>query len=84
MKYLVLQRFNSFGKFLFKGDVVDDSEIRSPSIRQSEGKIIPAVSSLEVPVEFATEDVALQATSEESEDKEPEDKKEKLILKLSL
>jgi len=65
MNYLVLQRFRSFGKTLLKGTVVDGSEIRSPRIRQSEGKIIPAVSSLEVPVEFEAEESALQATLKE-------------------
>ena len=34
-----------------KGTIVDESQIRSPRLRQSEGKIIPAVSSFEVPIE---------------------------------
>lgn len=51
MQYLVLSRFNSFGNLLEKGTVVDESAIRSPRLRCSEGKIIPAVSSLEIPVE---------------------------------
>lgn len=68
MKYLVIQRFRSFGKTLTKGSVVDSSEIRSPYIRISEGKIVPAVSSLKVPVEFESEASALQATSR-NEDK---------------
>lgn len=53
MKYLVLHTFRSFGKMLHKGDVVDESEIRTPSLRRSEGKIIPAVSSSTVPAEEA-------------------------------
>ena len=49
MKYLVLQDFRSFGKPLTRGSVVDESEIRSPLLRQSEGKITPAVSSFTAP-----------------------------------
>ncbi len=62
MEYLILQRFRSFGKTLEKGSVVVDSEIRSPRLRQSEGKIIPAVSSFEVPVEFVSEVQAPQVS----------------------
>lgn len=51
MKYLVLRRFNSYGKLLIKGTVVDESEIRSLRLRMAEGKIIPAVSSSTVPAE---------------------------------
>lgn len=51
MKYLVLTRFRSYGKQFEKGMVVDESEIRSPMLRMSEGKIIPAVSSSTVPAE---------------------------------
>lgn len=60
MKYLVLRRFWSYGKLLEKGRVVDESEIRSPNLRRSEGKITPAVSSLEVPEEFGAEDTGSQ------------------------
>lgn len=60
MKYLVLRRFWSYGKLLEKGSVVDESEIRSPNLRRSEGKITPAVSSLEVPEEFGAEDTGSQ------------------------
>lgn len=55
MKYLVLHQFRSFGKTLHKGQIVDESEIRSPSLRRSEGKITPAVSSSTVPEEEVTE-----------------------------
>ena len=55
MKYLVLHQFRSFGKTLRKGQVVDESEIRTPSLRMSEGKITPAVSSSTVPEEEVTE-----------------------------
>lgn len=55
MKYLVLHQFRSFGKTLRKGQVVDESEIRTPSLRMSEGKISPAVSSSTVPEEEVTE-----------------------------
>lgn len=55
MKYLVLHQFRTFGKTLHKGQVVDESEIRSPSLRMSEGKITPAVSSSTVPAEEVTE-----------------------------
>ena len=54
MKYLVLHQFRSFGKTLHKGQIVDESEIRSPSLRRSEGKITPAVSSSTVPEEEVT------------------------------
>ena len=69
MKYLVLQRFRTFGKELTKGQVVYESEIRSPLLRRSEGKIVPAVSSSEVPVEFEEEnsDSAPQEYSEGSD-----------------
>lgn len=60
MKYLVLRRFWSYGKLLEKGSIVDESEIRSPNLRRSEGKITPAVSSLEVPEEFGAEDTGSQ------------------------
>lgn len=56
MQYLVLRRFRTMGVWLMKGSVVDESVIKSPRIRQSEGKIIPAVSSLEVPKEMETEE----------------------------
>ena len=49
MKYLVLKDFESFGKRLLRGTEVDESEIRSPLLRQSEGKITPAVSSFTAP-----------------------------------
>ena len=55
MKYLVLHQFRTFGKTLHKGQIVDESEIRSPSLRVSEGKITPAVSSSTVPAEEVTE-----------------------------
>lgn len=50
-KYLVLHSFNSFGKRHLRGDVVLATDIRSPGLRQSEGKIILAVPSTEVPAE---------------------------------
>lgn len=62
MKYLVLRQFTSFGKLLVKGTTVDESEIRSPRLRQSEGKIIPAVPSFEVPEEKAAEQASPQDT----------------------
>ena len=51
MKYLVLHSFRSFGVMLHKGEVVDEAAIRSPRLRRSEGKIIPAVSSSTAPAE---------------------------------
>ena len=66
MEYLILQRFRSFGKTLEKGSVVVDSEIRSPRLQQSEGKIIPAVSSFEVPVESVSEVQAPQVSKGKS------------------
>lgn len=51
MKYLVLHSFRSFGVMLHKGEVVDEAAIRSPRLRRSEGKIIPAVSSSTAPEE---------------------------------
>lgn len=65
MKYLVLRSFRSFGKTLTKGSVVDAADIRSPYLRVSEGKIILAVSSSQVPVEFGTEEPAPQALVED-------------------
>jgi hypothetical protein len=69
MKYLVLRSFRSFGKTLTKGTVVDAADIRSPRLRQAEGKIVPAVSSSQVPVEFAAEEPAPQATLEDGNTK---------------
>lgn len=66
MKYLVLRRFRTYGVTYLKGDVIDESVIRSPRIRQSEGKIIPAVSSSEVPKEVGiVEDTPSKGTAEE-------------------
>ena len=62
-QYLVLRAFRSFGKFLHKGTVVDESAIRSPRLRMAEGKITVAVSSLEVPAESKSEAKVLQGTS---------------------
>ena len=77
MKFLVLRQFMSFGKCFKKGSVVNGEEIRSPRLRQSEGKIVPAVSSFNVPVEF-NEELAPQEdlgddnkASEEVEQVEP-------------
>ena len=73
MQYLVLRQFRTFGKTLRKGDVVDESEIRSPLLRMSEGKIIPAVSSSpypaapeesERPVEKEAEDTQVQQVAD--------------------
>lgn len=55
MKYLVLRPFRSFGVTLCKGDIVDEEQIRSPYLRRSEGKIVPAVSSAKVPEEVSVE-----------------------------
>lgn len=55
MKYLVVIPFRSFGVTFHRGQLVDAAKIRSPRIRVSEGKIIPAVSSSEIPVEIAVE-----------------------------
>lgn len=52
MKYLVMHSFRSYGRTLHKGEVVDESAIRSPRLRRSEGNIIPAV---EEPLEKAPE-----------------------------
>ncbi len=54
MNYLVLRSFYSFGKLLSKGTIVDESAIRSPLLRVSDGKIVPAVPSSNIPVEDAT------------------------------
>jgi hypothetical protein len=51
MKYLVLRTFRSFGKQLTRGTLIDETEVRSPRIRISEGKITPAVSSSDIPDE---------------------------------
>jgi len=51
MQYLVLRPFTSYGVFYRKGDIVEASMIRSPYLRQSEGKIVKAVSSARVPEE---------------------------------
>lgn len=50
MKYLVLHTFRSFGRTLHKGEVVDESAIRSLRLRLAERKVVPAV---EEPTESA-------------------------------
>lgn len=50
MKYLVLHTFRSFGRTLRKGEVVDESAIRSLRLRLAERKVVPAV---EEPIESA-------------------------------
>lgn len=75
MKYLVLQTFRSYGNEHQKGSVVDESEIRSPMLRVSEGKITPAVSSFTAPPVLDTENVDTgERASEESDDTSNEDK----------
>lgn len=75
MEYLVLQTFRSYGKEHQKGTVVDESEIRSPLLRVSEGKITPAVSSFTAPPVLDTENVDTgERASEESEDTSTEEK----------
>lgn len=68
MKYLVLTRFRTYGKQLEKGMVVDESEIRSPLLRMSEGKIVPAVSSSTAPVEPGEADEADPGSQGKPED----------------
>ena len=51
MRYLVLRGFRSFGKWLEKGTYVDETEIRSPRLRITEGKIAKAVPSSNIPAE---------------------------------
>ena len=66
MKYLVLQNFRSYGVTHIKGTVVDESLIRSPRLRIAEGKIVPAVSSLEVPMEVESEEILEEASLDTS------------------
>lgn len=68
MKYLVLRRFRSYGKQFEKGMVVDESEIRSPLLRMSEGKIVPAVSSSTVPAEPGDDEISEPASADTVED----------------
>lgn len=72
MKYLVLHRFRSYGKTFSKGDVVDESEIRSPYLRMTEGKITPAVFSQTVPPEYGVPTSPSQGVSEGNDDKDQE------------
>lgn len=67
MQYLVLQQFRCLGKLFRKGTVVDGREIRSPRLKQSEGKIIPAVSSFITPAESGSEGPALQSDFKEED-----------------
>lgn len=48
MKYLVMHPFTSYGVFFHRNEVIDESVIRSPRLRQSEGKILPIVPEQEV------------------------------------
>jgi hypothetical protein len=65
MKYLVLRPFRSYGIPYNKGDIVDEKDIRSPYLRRSEGKIVPAVSSANVP---DVEDQKIQTPAQSTED----------------
>lgn len=69
MKYLVLRGFWSFGKWLTKGTYADESEIRSPRLRVSEGKIVTAVPSSNTPAETVLKNTPPD-TTEELKDKD--------------
>ncbi len=77
MKYLVLHSFTSYGRLLRKGEVVDEAEIRSPRLRISESKIIPAVSSSPEPVDagVAAPVPQVQGPNEGDQDKSEAPKK---------
>ena len=76
MKYLVLRSFRSFGVTLHKGEVVDEAAIRSPRLRRSEGKIIPAVSSSTAPEEavVAAQSPQVAVTNEGANKQTPPEK----------
>ena len=40
-KYLVMHKFRSFGKTFLRGQIVEETELRSPRLRVSEGKAVP-------------------------------------------
>ena len=81
MKYLVLHSFRSFGVMLHKGEVVDEAAIRSPRLRRSEGKIIPAVSSSTAPEEAVVAAQSPQvAVTNEGDNKPTSPEKPKLSL----
>lgn len=63
MKYLVLHNFRSYGKRHIKGEVVDEAEVRSPRLRISEGKIVPAVSSSAEPDQQGVAAPVVQASA---------------------
>lgn len=64
MDYLVLRPFSSYGVFYKRNDIVSDDKIRCPRIRVSEGKIIQAVSSSNIP-ELCDADVIAQVNKED-------------------
>lgn len=85
MEYLVLRRFRTLGVTYVKGEVIDASLIRSPKIRISEGKIVPAVSSSEVPKEAGIEeDIPSEGTEEEVTIDETDEKEEKPVFRFKL
>ncbi len=69
MKYLVLRQFKSYGVTYRKGDIVDEKNIKTPHLKVSEGKIVEAVSSFEVPVGAIS--VASTESSNEANIEEP-------------
>lgn len=71
MKYLVLRSFRTFGQYLERGTIVDESAIRSPRLRMVEGKITPAVSSSNIPA-VPDRVPALQGNKEEGKHIEQE------------
>lgn len=69
MKYLVLKPFKSYGKHYNRGDIVDETQVRSPRIRVGEHKLAPvkAVSSSISHAAAASTEAAAAA----KEDKKP-------------
>lgn len=69
MKYIVLRSFKSYGNYLRKGTIVDETEIRNKKLRISEKKIYPVVPSsntAESSVDTVNESIEPQQVKEES------------------
>lgn len=83
MKYLVLKPIRSYGKRYERGDIVDETQVRTPRILVGEHKLAPvlAVSSSISPAEAAAEEQIPEVAEQVSEDKQPDKKPVKLSFK---
>lgn len=49
MKYLVLKKFKCFGVLHYKGEILNEEEIRNPRLKLAEGKVVRVPADIAVP-----------------------------------